>query len=67
MDPECGDMGSSPSPGGMMEDSPRVVTYERRLELQKMAAKIAADLVTTTTRRERCILRSMVEDLLGRE
>lgn len=63
MDPEC----RTTAPGGMTEDSPHVVTYERRLELQQMAQKIASALVNTTTRRERCILRSMVEDLLGRE
>ncbi len=52
-------------PMAMCEKEERTPPLERKKELMLMAMGIAAQVTATTTRRERCILRSMVEMFVG--
>ena len=45
----------------------REISHGRRLELQRMANAIAADVLEKTKIHERCLLRRMVENLLPEE
>jgi flagellar biosynthesis/type III secretory pathway protein FliH len=65
------DQATGPMPGMPMQMVPgcdkeeRGMTMERKKELMTMAMGIAAQVVATTTRRERCLLRSMVETFVN--